>query len=116
MRDDLARAIQLIHPPREVAEWDEMSADVADLILMRLAHVENVKIVAAIEAGLKIARRNFRNGCLRRGRFLAAYSAKLSIVNQLRDARGSRSRALDAVLRGGLEAAAIAVAADDCLL
>ena len=56
MRHDFARAIELVHPPREFAERDQMPVDVADLIFVRLAHIENVDIVAAIEPRFQLAR------------------------------------------------------------
>src|SRR3984885_2207416 len=87
VRNDLTRAIELVPPPRKIAERNQMPAEIADLILMRLANVENVKIISAIESAFQFAWGNFRNGCLRRRRFLAANSAKFGVINQLRDAR-----------------------------
>ena len=61
VRDDLARAVELVHAPRQFAERNQVPVDIADLIFVRLAHVQNVDIVAAIEPRLQLRRRNFRN-------------------------------------------------------
>ena len=46
---DLAGGVQLAHAPRELAERDQSAVQVADLVLLRLAHIEDKKIVAAVE-------------------------------------------------------------------
>src|SRR5512132_3490650 len=48
--DDLAVVIQLVYALRQIAEWDEVSADVGDLIFVRLANVEDKDIFPGIEA------------------------------------------------------------------
>src|SRR5215472_9363163 len=61
-----------------------MPIEVADLIFVRLAHVENVEIVAPIEARLQILGRNFWNTGHGARCLLAANAAEISIVDQLR--------------------------------
>jgi hypothetical protein len=57
-----------------------VAADIAYLILVRLAHVENVDIVAAVEPGFQLAGGDLWNR--RRGRsFLAAKAAELRVVD-----------------------------------
>src|SRR5437660_12625197 len=41
MGDDLAARVQFAHALWQIAEWDEISIQVADLVFVRLAHVEN---------------------------------------------------------------------------
>ena len=85
MRDDLARAVEFVHAARKLAERNQMAADIADLIFVRLANVENVDIVAAIEPRFQLARSDFRNGRRRRRSLLAANAAEFRVVDQLGD-------------------------------
>src|SRR4029077_1048625 len=87
MRHDLSGAIEFAHTTREIAERNQMAAEVADLIFVRLAHVKDEEIISAIEPGLQFACRNFRDGCLRRGSFFATNTAELGVVNELGDGR-----------------------------
>src|SRR4249920_67914 len=58
--DHLARAVQLVNTSRQIAERDEHgSRNLADLILLRLSHVENKYIVATIELRLQLFNRYF---------------------------------------------------------
>ena len=57
--------------------------NIADLIFVRLAHVENVQVVAAIQPRLQFSRRHFRNFQIRRRRFFAANAAEFVVVDQL---------------------------------
>src|SRR5229473_5781054 len=41
MGHDLLAGVQFVHPFGQVAERNQMSADVADLIFVRLAHIED---------------------------------------------------------------------------
>ena len=85
MCDDFAGAIEFADALREIAQRDEVAAEIADLIFVRLANIEDVEIVAAIEARFQIARSDFGDGCLRRGSFFTANAAELGVVNQLGD-------------------------------
>src|SRR5947208_5054275 len=62
-----------------------MPLQIADLIFMRLAYIENEQIVSAIEAGLEFARSNFRHLHGRTRSFFPAHTAELVIVDQLVD-------------------------------
>src|SRR5690242_3293622 len=81
MGHDFARAIELAGAPGQFAEGDQMPAQIANLVLMRLAHVENEKIVAAIQASLELAGRNFGNACSHRDMLLSTNSAEFFVVN-----------------------------------
>ena len=85
MRHDFARAVEFIHAARKVAERNQVAAEIANLILVRLAHVEDEEIVAAIEPRLQLSRSNLRHGGLRRRGFFAANAAELRIVDQFGD-------------------------------
>ena len=61
VRHDFARAVEFADAPRKLAERNQMAAEIADLIFVRLAHVENVEIVAAIEPRFQLARSDFGN-------------------------------------------------------
>ena len=52
MRHDLFAGIQFADPLRKIAQRNQVSVDVADLIFVRLADVEDEKIVASIQAPL----------------------------------------------------------------
>ncbi len=63
-----------------------MSADVADLIFVRLAHIEDKEILLRIQPPLQLFHLNFRNSISHRF-FLPANAAKLVVVYQLRHCR-----------------------------
>src|ERR1700729_4579329 len=44
MHDDLAARVELIHALRQIVQRNQISADIADLIFMWLAHVEHEQI------------------------------------------------------------------------
>ncbi len=91
---DFFAGVQLVHAVGEIAERNQVSADVADLVFVGLAHVENVEVVAAVEALFQIFHLHFGCGHFGLG-LLAANSAELLIVNQLGDGRIlSASRAI----------------------
>src|SRR5258708_8057892 len=60
MRHNFPRGIEFVDAPRQFPEGEKMSPQIADLVFVRLAHIENEKIIAAIEAGPEFARSNFR--------------------------------------------------------
>src|SRR5712691_5195763 len=59
-----------------------MSADVADLIFVGLAHIEDEEIFFRIQTALQLFDLNFRNSCCHRF-FLPANAAELVVVYQL---------------------------------
>src|SRR5947209_16776350 len=71
--------------PRKFPEREEMTLQIADLIFVRLADIENEKIIPAIEAGLEFARSNFRHLHGGAGSFFAAHAAEFVVINQLGD-------------------------------
>ncbi len=50
MGDNLLAGIKFVHSLRQVAERDQVSADIADLVFMRLAHIQDEQIFARVEA------------------------------------------------------------------
>src|ERR1700683_417837 len=66
-----------------------MSTDVADLVLVRLAHTEPEHIFLPMETPLQLFDLNFRNS-IRHRFLLPTNAAKLVVVYQLRD-RGMRA-------------------------
>src|SRR5947209_2897345 len=71
--------------PRKFPEREEMTLQIADLIFVRLADIENEKIIPAIEAGLEFARSNFRHLHGGAGSFFAAHAAEFVVIDQLGD-------------------------------
>src|SRR6266403_2966854 len=71
--------------PRKFPEREEMSLQIADLIFVRLADIENEQIIPAIEAGLEFARSNFRHLHGGDGSFFAAHAAEFVVIDQLGD-------------------------------
>src|SRR5271155_2911540 len=63
-----------------------MSANVADLIFVRLAHVEDEEILFRIQTALQLFYLNFRKSSSHRF-LLPTNAAKLVVVYQLRDRR-----------------------------
>ena len=52
VRDDLATRIEFMDACRKVAKRDQVPTDVADLVLMRLANVEDEDVLTGIQAAL----------------------------------------------------------------
>src|SRR5260370_23377769 len=71
--------------PRKFPEREKMSLEIADLVFVRLADIENKKIIPAFEPGLQFARSNLRHLRGGAGSFLAAHSAKFVVIYQLGD-------------------------------
>src|SRR5437660_1376408 len=71
--------------PRKFPEREEMTLQIADLIFVWLADIENEKIIPAIEAGLEFARSNFRHLHGGAGSFFAAHAAEFVVIDQLGD-------------------------------
>ena len=89
LEHDLVGAIEFAHARGELAERDELRAgDAADVPLIRLAHVEEHEVVAAIELRLQLL-----HGDVRHVRFLFLRgfglrdAAELIVVDQLGDRR-----------------------------
>src|SRR5580704_12712772 len=74
-----------MHAPRKLAERDQMPVEIANLIFVRLAHVQNEQVIAAIEPGFQFARSNLRDLHGRTGGFFAANAAELEVVDELGD-------------------------------
>ena len=55
MRYDFARSVEFVHAARKFAERDQFPVEIADLIFVRFAHVENEKIVAFVEPRFQFA-------------------------------------------------------------
>src|SRR5215813_10054181 len=68
---------------RQFAERNQMSIQIADLKLVRFAHIENKKIVAPVQTRFQFARSDFRNLHIWCWRFFAANAAEFVIVDQL---------------------------------
>ena len=48
--DDFAGRVEFVDTARQFAQWKQMSVEVANLIFVGFAHVENVQIVTTIQA------------------------------------------------------------------
>src|SRR6266404_3793095 len=75
MRHDFARRIQLMHAPRQLAERNEVPLEIADLVFVQLAHIQDKQIVSMIQPRLKLTRRNLRHLHRWAGSFFAAHPA-----------------------------------------
>src|SRR6266849_8163206 len=85
VRDDFARAVELVRASRQLSQRDQMAAEVADLILVRLADVEDEDLLAAVQTRLQLAGGDFRHLRGRRRSLLAADAAELFVVDQFGD-------------------------------
>ena len=85
MRHDFPRRIQLMHAPRQLAERNEVPLEIADLVFVRLAHIQDKYVVSMIQPRLQLARRDLRHLHRRPGSFFAAHAAEFVVVNELGD-------------------------------
>jgi len=85
VRDNFLRRIEFVHAARQFAKRQQVSFDIADLIFVRFAHIENVEIIAAIEACFQFARKHFRNLQIRCRSFFSTHAAEFVVINQLVD-------------------------------
>src|SRR4028119_1223080 len=79
--------VELREAPRKLAEWHELDTDVRDLVLVRLAHVENVDRLAVVELLLELFDRDLRHAVLLRDGVGLGDAAELLVVYELRDGR-----------------------------
>ena len=54
MRDDFTRRVQFVNATRQFTEWNQMSLQIANLKFVRLAHIEDEKIISTIETRLSV--------------------------------------------------------------
>src|SRR5260370_14468530 len=87
MRDDFAGRIEFVDATRQLPKREEMPFEIADLVFVGLAHVENEEIISAVEPGLEFARGDFRHLHGRAGSFFAAHAAEYVAVDQFGDVR-----------------------------
>ena len=50
--DDLAAGVEFINAFRKITQWDQVSANVADLIFVRLANVQDEDVFSRIQTSL----------------------------------------------------------------
>ena len=84
------RTVEFVHAPRQFSERNQFPVQIADLILVRFAHVQNKQIIAAVLPGLQIFRCNFWNPVRHCRSLLTTNSAEFFIINQLCDRRDAR--------------------------
>src|SRR5207245_5363289 len=95
MGDDLTAGIEFVDALRQIAQRNQMAANVADLIFVWLAHIQDEDIFACVQFLLELFHLHLWHiGC--HWRFLPAYSAKLVVVYEARD---RRVRAADRAVR-----------------
>src|ERR1022692_1579245 len=66
MGHDLAAGVEFVHTFWQIAQRDQMPLDVADLILVRLAHVEHEKVFARVQTTFELFDLYFGNACFHR--------------------------------------------------
>src|SRR6266513_1822995 len=87
MRDNFLRRIEFMYAPGQLPERKQMSLEITELVLVRLAHIENEQIISTIEPGFELARSDLRHLHGRAGSFFAAYSAEFVVIDQLGNRR-----------------------------
>jgi len=85
MSDDFARGIEFVDASRKFAERNQVAAEIADLIFVRVADIEDEDVFAAIEFFFQLARSDFRNVEIALGLFFAADAAELVVVDEFMD-------------------------------
>ena len=81
VHDDVVLAVQLIHPRRELTEWDELRAvrfEITDLPFVQVAHVDDGERLAAIQFCLQIGDGDFPVS--RFGRLLLGWSDATELI------------------------------------
>src|SRR5215470_2842893 len=71
--------------PRQLTERDERAVEIADLVFVRLANVENEKVLAAIEPGLEFTRGDFRDPKVGNGSLFTPNATEFVIIDKLVD-------------------------------
>src|SRR5436190_19854975 len=82
MGDNLSAGVEFVNALRQVAERDEISVQITDLVFVRLAYIEDEKIFLRIELLFQLLHRYCRH-IRRDGCFLPADSAELVVVDEL---------------------------------
>src|SRR5258707_10739883 len=81
--NDFAGGIEFVHAPWKFPQRDEMSIQIANLVFVGFAHIQDEEIVAAVQTLLQFARRDFGNLQIALGLLFAADAAEFVVVNQL---------------------------------
>src|SRR5215213_268946 len=87
VNDEVLVLIQLSQTLRKLAKGYEPHADVGDLVLVRLAHVENVDVLVIVQLALELFDRDLRHAVLLFGRIGLRDAAELLVVDELRNRR-----------------------------
>src|SRR5262249_13356282 len=74
-----------MYAARYFTERNQVAFQITNLVFMRLAHVENEKVVAAIESRFQFTRSDFGDLHIGCGSFFAAYAAEFIVVDELCD-------------------------------
>src|SRR5438876_8141461 len=53
MRHDFARRVEFVHAARQLAERNQFTLEIANLVFVRLAHIQNEDVIAFVEARLQ---------------------------------------------------------------
>src|SRR5579863_337175 len=88
MSDDLTAGIELIYTPRQIAQRNQVSPDVTDLIFVRFAHIEHEDVFVRVQTTFQLFNLDFRNSAGHRlllAFFLTPNPAKLIVVYQFCD-------------------------------
>src|SRR3954452_18363000 len=89
VHDYLAAGVQFIYALRQIIQGDQIATDVADLVLVRLAHIEHEQILFRVQTPLQIFHLYLGNSAAY-GLLLSSNAAKLVVVYQLGN-RGMRA-------------------------
>src|SRR5258707_7077195 len=81
--NDLVGGIEYVNAPWKFAQRDEMSIQIANLVFVGFAHIQDEEIVAAVQTLLQFARRDFGNLQIALGLLFAADTAEFVVVDQL---------------------------------
>ena len=84
--DDLPAGVELADPLWQVIQRDQVAANVADLVLVRLTHIEHKEVIAPVKALLEFFNGDIGHRCWRGG-FLSTDPAELIVVDQFRHRR-----------------------------
>ena len=81
MRHDFTRGIEFVYAARQFPEWNQMAFEIADLIFVGLAYIQDENVVAAVQALLQFARGNFRHVQIRFRLFFTTNAAKFVVID-----------------------------------
>lgn len=85
MNYNLAGGIEFVNATGQLAKGHQMPFEIANLVFVRFAHIQNENVIALVQAFFQIARRNLGNVQIGFRLLFTANAAELIVVDELVD-------------------------------